>query len=148
MKKILLYCCGGLLALLGSYGAVAETALNVDGNGVAANGYDVVAYFDGNAVEGSSDIEVKYKGALWRFASKENAEEFVDDPDKYIPAYGGYCAYGVSQGYLVATDPHAWTVADDKLYLNFNQPTRSHWLTRQDEYIGVADLNWPGLSGQ
>ncbi len=123
----------------------AENPIMVDGDNVAANGYDVVAYFDGRVSRGIPAFSIEYRDATWYFESEESASTFQRDPERYEPLYGGYCAYGVSQGYLVATDPNAWSVVKGKLYLNYNAPTRNHWLSRRDEYIDLAEKHWPRL---
>lgn len=122
-----------------------DKELMVDANGVAANGYDVVAYFDNRVARGIPTFLVEYKGADWYFESPDNAEAFRSDPAKYEPAYGGWCAYGVAQGYLVKTDPDAWSVVDGRLYLNYNELVRIRWLGDRDRYIKVAEQYWPKL---
>ena len=59
------------------------------------------------------------------------------------PAYGGYCAYAVSQGYTAGIDPEAWHIADGKLYLNYSQSVRKTWLKDVPGYVAQADKNWP-----
>ena len=126
-------------------GLAAPNTLYLDDDGVAANGYDVVAYFDGEAVRGLPDFSIEYRDALWYFETPENAAKFQRDPERYEPKYGGYCAYGVSQGYLVGTDPEAWSVVGDTLYLNYNATIRTRWLADQADYIAIADKHWPRL---
>ena len=40
------------------------------------------------------------------------------DPGKYLPQYGGYCAYAMSLNRIAAIDPSRWAIVDGKLYLN------------------------------
>jgi hypothetical protein len=129
--------------------AGADTIYNVDWKGVAIKGYDAVAYFtEGKPVKGTSDHELAWRGAKWRFASSSSLEIFRADPDKYAPRYGGYCAYGVAVGGLYNIKPEAWSIVDGVLYLNKNLQVRETW--RQDirGYIEKADANWPGLKGK
>src|SRR4051794_32239293 len=88
-------------ALLRSAGA--QPAGNVlAGHGTAIHGYDPVAYFaEGGPRKGRADLVVYRNGARWLFSSEENRNRFLESPETYLPAYGGYCAYGVAQGYLV-----------------------------------------------
>jgi YHS domain-containing protein len=66
----------------------------------AISGYDAVAYFkEGKPVKGIAEFSVTYKGATWLFANKLNADLFKATPKMYEPQYGGYCAYGCSQGH-------------------------------------------------
>ena len=116
--------------------------------GGAIRGYDPVAYFtQGRPVKGSSDLTLEYKGATWMFSSAENKQAFVEMPEKYAPQYGGYCAYAVSQGYTASIDPEAWTIVDDRLYLNYNKDVREKWSRDIPGYIRKANANWPGVLG-
>ena len=68
-----------------------------DMNGVAIKGYDAVAYFtDGKAEMGKSDYSYKWNDAEWHFANADHLKMFKENPDKYAPQYGGFCAYGVA----------------------------------------------------
>ncbi len=116
--------------------------------GIAINGIDPVAYFtEEKPVEGDSAEAVTFMGATFLFASAENREMFEGNPDKYAPRYGGYCAYAVSKGYTASTDPRAWSVYKDRLYLNYSRPVRALWAVDKDGHIASADSNWPGVLG-
>ncbi|MBO6784028.1 MAG: YHS domain-containing protein [Alphaproteobacteria bacterium] len=115
-------------------------------DGKAIRGYDPVAYFtQEKAVEGSSEHTFAYQGATWHFASAENRELFAADPEKYAPAYGGYCAWAVANNYTASIDPDAWSIRDGKLYLNYSKVVRARWALDKDGNIAAADANWPGL---
>jgi hypothetical protein len=73
-------------------------------------------------------------------------EDFKANPEKFAPQYGGYCAYGMSKGYKAPTDPQAWTIAGDKLYLNYNKDVQQTWSKSQQEFIEKADKNWPEIA--
>lgn len=89
----------------------AETAMNTNDANLVIHGYDAVAYFtEGRPVEGSADFQSIYRDALFQFASAEHKALFDKDPDKYAPAYGGYCAYGVTQKQKFDIDPNAWEI--------------------------------------
>lgn len=111
--------------------------------GVAAGGYDVVAYFAGKAVEGSRAFASEYKGATYRFASAANRDAFAANPAKYAPQYGGYCAWAVANGYTAKGDPEAWSVEGGKLYLNYSKSVRSDWLKDVAGNVSRGDANWP-----
>ena len=116
-------------------------------NGAAAGGYDVVVYVEeARAQKGERTIEARYAGQLWLFASAENRDKFLQTPRRYIPQYGGHCAFGVAQGYLVRGDPLAWTVRDGKLYLNYNKSVRGNWLAGAEGFIVRSEKNWPELT--
>ncbi|MGK9230164.1 YHS domain-containing protein [Inquilinus limosus] len=113
---------------------------------VAIRGYDPVAYFrEGAPRQGKADFAVERDGATWWFASAENKALFESDPEKYLPAFGGFCAYGTSQGYLVKVEPEAWSIVDGRLYLNYDLGVREMWLKDTKGYIAKANSNWPGL---
>ena len=116
-------------------------------SGLGADGYDVVSYFtDSRAVEGDAEFTAEYAGKTWRFSSSSNRDAFAADPARYAPHYGGHCAYGVAQGYLVFGDPKAWSVHDGVLYFNYNIPTRDRWLSRRGQYIAESERAWPKLA--
>ena len=109
-----------------------------------AGGYDTVSYFEtGKPTKGSSDYNTQYQGANWRFANAENLARFEANPERYAPAYGGYCAWAVSQGYLAKGDPKHWNIRDGRLYLNYNQSVQDKWLEDPLGFIRQADANWP-----
>lgn len=125
----------------------AETKINTIGSGkIAIRGYDPVAYFRaGGPVKGKAEFSHEYAGATWRFASAENKALFAADPSKYMPAYGGYCAYGVAKGGLYKIEPDAWSIRGGKLYLNYDKRVQATWSKKPDSYIRSADQKWPGL---
>ncbi len=113
-------------------------------NGVAIHGYDPVAYFtESKAVEGSAEFTSDWDGSVLQFASAENKAMFDGDPEKYAPKYGGYCAYAVSKNYIATSDPEAWSIHEDRLYLNYSKTVRALWATRKRHHIRSADANWP-----
>ncbi len=110
----------------------------------AIEGYDTVAYFtEGKPVKGKKDFSVKYKGAWWYFASKENLDKFTAMPESFAPQFGGYCAYGVSQNAAVRGDPLLWKIVDGKLYLNINKQVVEIWNKDVPGYISLAKKKWP-----
>lgn len=109
----------------------------------AIRGYDTVAYFtEGNPVEGSEEHAFEHLGATWFFSSEENKELFVADPEKYMPQYGGYCAYAVSRKKSASSKPEYFTIHEGKLYLNYSNSVYKKWIKDKDGYISSADENW------
>ena len=112
----------------------------------AIKGYDPVAYFTENkALKGSKDIAYQWHGAQWLFSSKEHQSLFINDPEKYAPQYGGWCAYAMSDGRTVAINPKAFDVYNDKLYLNYNKSVLGHWRKEKDLFIKQADELYPDV---
>ncbi|MCV2873010.1 YHS domain protein [Defluviimonas sp. WL0050] len=118
-------------------------------NGVAMGGYDPVAYFtDGRPVMGKAAHALRWRGALWYFASAEAMESFEMNPAGYAPQYGGYCAYAMSKGAIAPTVPEAFTVHDGRLYMNFSTEVRTIWSGDIPGNIALANGNWPAALGQ
>jgi YHS domain-containing protein len=111
--------------------------------GLALKGYDPVAYFtEGKPIEGRGEFEAEWRGARWRFATADNREAFLREPDKYAPQYGGYCSWAVGHGYTAKGDPQAWKILDGKLYLNYDQDVRAQWEREIPALISKGDENW------
>lgn len=127
--------------------AAAQHRVNDNGTGAAIGGYDVVAYFtDQRAVVGSSDHSFTHEGVVYRFATEEHLELFRAHPARYLPQYGGFCAYAASQGRLVRVDPEAWRIVAGRLYLNYSREIQVQWEADRARYIREADERWPALS--
>jgi len=144
----------GLAGLFVAHGArAAEPPVNTLRNSffggrtdTAINGYDPVAYFTvGKPVKGLDSLVTEWMGAKWKFSSAAHLALFKADPEKYAPQYGGYCAYGVTQGYLVKVEPEQFTVRDGKLYLNYDAEVQAKWARDPAGYIKDADDKFPAL---
>jgi len=106
-----------LLALFG----LASNALAADytHSTPAVQGYDVVSYQTGKRpIRGNGNFVAVYDGATYQFSSTDNQKAFEKDPEKYVPAYGGYWAFGTSVGKKFIGDPEVWRIEDGKFYLN------------------------------
>ncbi len=137
-----------VLAMLGWLSAApalaAGEAFNVDG--IAIRGYDPVAYFNkGEPTRGSKAYTYFWQGATWQFLNARNRDAFSRSPERYAPQYGGYCAYAASKNALAPTDPHAFTVHQGKLYLNFSPEVRETWREDVPGNVRKADGYWPSL---
>jgi YHS domain-containing protein len=136
----------GLLLAFAATTSLQAQAVNTDKTGLALYGYDAVAYqTDSSARKGSEEFTAMYDGATYRFATAANRDAFQAAPDKYLPAYGGYCAYGVTRGYKVKIDPEAFRVVEGRLYLNYDKDVQAKWLKDIAAYIAKANANWPEL---
>ena len=113
-------------------------------NDKAIKGYDPVAYFtESKPVMGKEEFKIPVAGANWYFSSQKNLDLFKANPYKYMPQYGGYCAFGLAGGYKAPISPDAWTIVDDKLYLNYNKKIQAEWTEDRTEMIKKADKIWP-----
>lgn len=125
----------------------AQSQRNLTKNGFAAKGYDVVAYFQNNAIEGADAFTSKNDGAVYKFSTEENMLAFISNPEKYIPQYGGYCAWAVADSsQLVDVDPESFQILNSKLYLfydGFFAHTLKKWIEEGSEKMSAeADKNW------
>jgi len=140
--------CGFFLVLFWLQSALANEAVYSPG-GVAVQGYDVVAYhIKSKAQKGKSEYSYHWNNADWHFSSEENRNKFQVSPENYAPQYGGFCAYAASKGSLAPTDPHAWTVYNGKLYLNYSQSVKTTWLKNIELNIARANKHWLRLKKQ
>jgi 2,3-bisphosphoglycerate-dependent phosphoglycerate mutase len=136
------------------YGKMSEPPIveNINEKGVAIQGYDVVAYFsEGRAVEGSFYYSSIYQGITYYFVSKNNRNQFMINPEKYLPQYGGWCAYQMSafkSNPKQDIDPKSFKIIDGKLYL-FSPNSLELWnKTPYDYNIKRANVTWKALKDE
>lgn len=143
------------LVLISSiFAQTSSSKYSVNENNVAIKGYDVVAYFNQyKAVKGLEKYTTKFDGAKFQFSSKENKEAFDKSPSKYLPQFGGYCAFAVAaKNAKVPTDPETFKIRDGKLYLFFNDlwdgkkfNTIIPWNADERNMLIKAEENWKKL---
>lgn len=135
-------------ALLAFVGCSRSQPVNTGllGN-TAVDGYDVVAFHTlGKAVKGNRKLASQHGGAEYRFSSAKHRDLFEKDPAKYLPAYGGYCAWAVgAKGDLAGVDIDTWEIIDGRLYLNYNDGIKKKFLADQKALIEAAEKNWPKI---
>jgi YHS domain-containing protein len=134
-----------LLAL--TFTVTAQKEINTNKKGFAADGFDVVAYFDNNAVEGSKKFQSTGGGVKYQFSTAENLAKFKKSPNKYSPQYGGWCAYAIgAKNEKVEINPKTFEIRDGKLYLFYNSwgiNTLKLWEKEGAEKLQKqADKNW------
>lgn len=143
MKKILFFLSTILIISLNA--TAQKSAVFVDNN-VAVHGYDVVAYFkDNKPVKGKKELSYNWNNATWYFSNKENLADFKTAPEKFAPQYGGYCAYGTSEGHKAPTQPDAFSIVNGRLYFNYNKDVQIMWLKDATKLIEKADKNWQDI---
>jgi len=142
MKEISLYIL--LFIVMTSYSQ--EANYNIQ-DGYVAGGYDVVTYFDGKPRIGDDKYVFKYDNATFKFSSERSLNLFKDSPRKYIPEYGGWCAYAIAlKNKKVTIDPNTYEIREGKLYLFYNSRlinTHKKWLAKKPKVlINKANVNW------
>jgi YHS domain-containing protein len=122
-----------LLALLLSLGALAETSINTVGSDdrTAISGYDPVGFLvQKKALPGIPALSFEYAGAKWLFSTPENLEAFRSNPDQFIPAWGGQCAWAISENTISTKKLSGqFEIIDGKAYLfafGNNSKTSAH----------------------
>lgn len=131
---------------LASNAFAAGYDVNVTSTDLALRGVDPVSYFtDGEPLEGLVDITSEHNGAVYRFVSEESKAMFEANPEKFAPQYGGYCAFGLANGYKFDGDPDLWAIVDDKLYLNLSPAVQERWSSDTTGFINMAEDLWDGV---
>lgn len=137
-----------LLVLLTVSVGTAQPAAAGPNFTVALNGYDAVAYFsDGRPTPGSVRFIHFWNGTNWLFSSNENRLAFVANPEKYAPAYDGYCAFAAARGYIAPGNPDHWKIVDGRLFLNVSARAQELWEQSIPEHIRQGDQNWSRING-
>ncbi|WGH74596.1 YHS domain-containing (seleno)protein [Tenacibaculum tangerinum] len=131
-----------------------KTDYNTDKKGFVAQGYDVVSYFtNSEPVEGKKKYQTTYDEATFVFSSEKNLALFKENPTKYIPQYGGYCAYAIAaKKTKMNIDAESYEIRDGKLYLFYSSwfsNKLDDWKNGNTENLQVqGDKNWEELKHQ
>ncbi len=115
---------------------------------VAISGYDPVSYFQNDPKEGNSSWTAKHQGVTYYFINESNRSQFNSAPNKYVPQYGGWCAYAMGDtGEKVKIDPETYKISNGKLFLFYNfwgTNTLELWNDDEVKLKPKADKNWSG----
>jgi YHS domain-containing protein len=144
MKKLY----GVALLLLGFplFAQTPKSLLNLGKDGLAIQGYDPVAFFTQNKpVKGDVRFQSRHKGAKYYFASAEDKAAFDGNPDKYEPQFGGFCAYGVSQGHTAPVRIEAFQIVNGRLLMQYDLDVKGEFNKDQAANVVKADKNWPRI---
>ena len=119
---------------------------DLNGDGIGLDGFDPVSYFDGEPLRGTNEYSYTLDGVTYRFANEENQVRFEEDPARYIPQYGGYCAVGVTQNQRHRSDPETYKIHEGRLYLFSRQSLDDARVSLEDnnfpDYVKQADSAW------
>lgn len=120
-------------------------------NGLAAQGFDVVSFFNGKPSKGNSIHTAHYNGGQFQFSSESNKTKFEASPEAFSPQYGGFCAIAMSEGAEANPNPKSWEIRDGKLYFFTRMlfgiiDAKRQWvkdpLTKRD----LADAAWAKMN--
>ncbi len=118
----------------------------VEGHGVAFRANDVVSLFNGlGTVPGQARYTHVHDGVAYYFSSAETKNEFAAAPEKYMPRYGGYCAFGVAKGKKLDGSPRFADIVDGKLYLFLNADVYKAYEKDKAGVLADAAANWPDM---
>lgn len=139
-------------------GVTAVEVWDVQGpNNLAIQGYDPVAYFpEGGGAPTQGDPSISHTtsaGVTYHFASDNNRQRFINNPDKYTPANGGWCAYCITDDVVYTANPKSFLIRENQLLLFYTDDsldTRQRWLDEKDDAAHVAKANqgWDRLNNK
>jgi YHS domain-containing protein len=118
----------------------------LSGAGVALRGGDAVALAGGlEVLPGDATFTAEHDGVAYYFSSEETKRQFEANPERYLPQYGGYCAFGVAIGKKLDADPHFADIVDGKLYVFLNAVAFQKYLDDKTGTLAKAEENWPAM---
>ena len=120
-------------------------------DGIAAQGYDVVSFFNGSPKKGNAAYTSTYNNAKYLFASLEDKEKFEKAPESYTPEYGGFCAIAMSEDKQLDPNPKSWEVREGKLYFFTRMffgiiDAKRQWVKKPEELRDLADTAWAKMN--
>lgn len=131
-----------------SQGAIQH--FNFGPDKVALKGYDPVGYFTRQqALKGSKSLSAQHRGVTYYFASDENKRLFTESPEKYLPAYGGWCATAMAKGEKVEIAPANFKVTNGRLFLFFKAfyaNALKDWNKDEANLTVKADAHWKRIA--
>lgn len=129
-----------------------KKANNIDNSNIALQGYSPVSYLDlGIAQKGKQQFKSEYKKISYYFTSADQKKAFDKNPARYVPQYGGFCAFGTYAGAKFRPDPNKFIVKDGKYFLylyTLELDAQQLWLAEKNhnKLVSVANKNWEKLS--
>ncbi|MGJ8640622.1 MAG: YHS domain-containing (seleno)protein [Opitutaceae bacterium] len=118
-------------------------ALNVNESGLALHGYDPISYFGDTPPEmGNPEISFEWSGAKWNFVSEENLARFKEAPEKFVPANGGYCTFGIYLNKKFDGDPKVFMENEGAIYLFLNEEVKEKFNQDTENNLKAILGNW------
>lgn len=140
----IVFLAAGLGPTLPLWAATTEYIVVDRNSGLAIHGFDPVAYFtSGGPSVGKGAFEYRHAGAVWRFRNSGNLSAFANDPQIYMPRFGGYDPVAVGRGVAAAGDPRIWLIVGERLYLFHSPQNKAAFLANSEQAIATADETWP-----
>jgi hypothetical protein len=137
-----------LALLLVGCGTPYATVPNAVGDPVMLLGHDPVSYFSkGRPERGKPELKVNLPQRTYYFVDVTQRQQFLANPGKYEPQYGGFCASGAAFAIKLGSDPGAWTVRDGRLFIFGDVLGKTAWELEPEWNIGHADALWPEMAG-
>ena len=125
--------------LLGGCGGAVNVVSEGGDSDLMLGGNDAVAYFAaGRAVAGRSDLKTDHRGITYRFASEEDRRQFITNPERYAPQFGGFCAQAMAYAVPAAADANTFKIIDGKLYLFAGPRARLYFEMDQERNLRLA----------
>ncbi|MGB1041895.1 MAG: YHS domain-containing (seleno)protein [Tenacibaculum sp.] len=127
-------------------------ANNIDNSNIALQGYSPVSYLDlGIAQKGVKEHKSEYKKVVYYFTNAKQKQTFDKNPVKYLPQYGGFCAFGIYAGAKFRPDPNKFIVKNGQYFLylyNLELDAQQLWLAekKHKKLVATANKNWIKLS--
>ena len=126
---------------------------NIDDSKIALQGYSPVSYLDLNlAQRGSKQFKTVHNKIAYYFTSAEQKSKFDRNPSKYLPQFGGFCAFGVYAGAKFRVDPNKFVVSNGKYYLFLNDlevDAKQLWISESEsKLLKTANKNWKSLKSK
>jgi YHS domain-containing protein len=149
----------GLGTSVGSTSASAQTAsaslrnpsvYNIQ-QGLGFKGFDPVSAFPeggGVPVQGIAQFKLDYMGVTYMFASAANLDLFVQNPDRYEPTYGSWCAFAMASGTQVDIEPQYFTIHGNRAHYFVSARAKRNFDRDIAGFEARADKNWKQISGE
>lgn len=141
--------------LLSVNSAYAQAGRNISEynltRGVGLKGLDPVSFFpEGGAkpLAGLETIKYEHLGVTYKFASEDNREIFISNPNKYEPTYGGFCAYAMANGEKVDIDPKFYTINGNRIHFFVSSRAKRNFDRDVEDFEVRADGHWMRISGE
>ncbi len=120
---------------------------------VALGGYSPVSYQQKNKAEkGSPRYSVHVHGKTYYFTGLDQERLFLNNPEKYLPAFDGYCAYGLAKDAKFESNPETFKLVGGRTFLFLNDgETNTHelWEAENERDLArAANFNWERMTGE